>query len=304
MYKRLSNEYSNCRKDIDKILDSDSDFFKQTVSITQYTQKLCYEICIQNLFIIPSCGCADPSVPRTSKFNKSIKICNTIELLRCVNDQRKIFDNIPVGDKCDLHCPRECDTAVFSTKLDYSNYPTNYYKTIIPNQAGFEEKFLVTNIFTQSRNQSSSARYISIEKRVRRQVGPGITTMSVSNTTTKALTTIKSNATSTTSNVTSTNSSSSNTTKVNSLNVKNISNSSNSSVSSSTGGSVNLGSNNGGPSLSSNQTSPGGAPSSSNQTSPGGAPSSSNQASPGGAPLTLKSSQSRGIIPDFKSGQY
>lgn len=61
-YSKLPNPYSSCRKDIDTVLTSDSTFFKHTASITRYSQRLCYEICLQNLYIIPNCGCADPSI--------------------------------------------------------------------------------------------------------------------------------------------------------------------------------------------------------------------------------------------------
>ena len=60
-YSKYDPPYSNCRRDVATILSTDSDIFKETLKVSKYRQKLCYEICMQKLYIIPKCNCADPS---------------------------------------------------------------------------------------------------------------------------------------------------------------------------------------------------------------------------------------------------
>ena len=51
-YTKLDSPYSSCRKDVNTILSSDSDFFKYASSVNKYSRKLCYEICFQYMFAI------------------------------------------------------------------------------------------------------------------------------------------------------------------------------------------------------------------------------------------------------------
>ena len=60
-FSKYEPPYSSCRKDVSTTLPTDSDIFKETLNISKYTQKICFEICLQNLFIIPNCSCSDPS---------------------------------------------------------------------------------------------------------------------------------------------------------------------------------------------------------------------------------------------------
>lgn len=59
-YSKYDPPYSSCRRDVATILSTDSDLYKKTLSVSSYTQKLCFELCLQNLFIIPACSCSDP----------------------------------------------------------------------------------------------------------------------------------------------------------------------------------------------------------------------------------------------------
>ena len=49
-YAKLSYPYSTCRKNPDKLLPTDSDFHRKTVSISLYSQRLC----CKKLFVIVS----------------------------------------------------------------------------------------------------------------------------------------------------------------------------------------------------------------------------------------------------------
>lgn len=109
-YHKLEEPYSDCRKDIDKSIPSDSPYFKATLNITKYSQKLCFEICLQNEHIIPTCKCADPSIPLMG-WQKQ-QICTSSYDLSCVYNVTTIFNTIELGDTCDDHCPLECDSEV------------------------------------------------------------------------------------------------------------------------------------------------------------------------------------------------
>ena len=60
-YEKAEPPYSSCRKDTSVPIESDSDIFKQTLQVSVYRQKVCYELCVQNLYVIPNCNCSDPS---------------------------------------------------------------------------------------------------------------------------------------------------------------------------------------------------------------------------------------------------
>lgn len=103
-YSRLSQPYSSCRENVDTAFDSDSEFFKKTIELSKYYQKLCYQICLQELYIKPNCSCADPSIPLTSS---DTSICNNSTTLDCVNTQRQQIENIKLDEVCGPYCPLE-----------------------------------------------------------------------------------------------------------------------------------------------------------------------------------------------------
>ena len=141
-YTRLDAPYSNCRKDL-TVLPSDSTFYMLTSSITKYTQTLCYEICLQQTLIIPSCGCSDPKVFIT---NPSQPICITLSQLDCIAKNRNDFDTNKISDICGQYCPKECDFVVYSNSLGLANYPTDYYFSILQQQSNFLSKYTNTTL--------------------------------------------------------------------------------------------------------------------------------------------------------------
>ena len=64
-YSKYDPPYSTCRRDVSSILPTDSEVYKQTLKISKYRQKLCYEMCLQTFYIIPKCNCSDPTIPIT-----------------------------------------------------------------------------------------------------------------------------------------------------------------------------------------------------------------------------------------------
>lgn len=137
IYTKLDGVYSKCRKDTATILSSDGDIFKNTLKADQYSQVLCYEYCLQSLYIIPNCGCADPTIPDV---NLNITICKTRSNIECINKQRDTFNSQPIGDICDSYCPLECDSVQFSTSLSMAKYPSDYYIDVLSKQANISEK--------------------------------------------------------------------------------------------------------------------------------------------------------------------
>ena len=60
-YTKCEAPYSSCRKEPDTVQSSDGDIYRETLQVSKYTQKMCYEICVQDLYVIPNCNCSDPS---------------------------------------------------------------------------------------------------------------------------------------------------------------------------------------------------------------------------------------------------
>lgn len=183
-YSKLEYPYSNCRKDTQTILSSDSDIYKNTLKITKYSQNLCYEVCLQTLYIIPNCGCADPSIPA---WDKSQLICSNGSSLDCVSTQRDEFDKMPIGDICDTYCPMECDNIAYSYSISSSNYPSKYYLSIIKQQSGLLSKFTTKHTFSPSTSLNSN-----IKGPKSNQINPATTTASSSTSSTVTDDTIQS----------------------------------------------------------------------------------------------------------------
>jgi DNA-binding XRE family transcriptional regulator len=144
-YVKKEDPYSDCRMNVSVALPTDSDYFRYTINMTKYTQKFCYELCLQYEFIFPKCNCTDPSIPLV---NKSLLICSNSSLLECVNDVRSRFDSSPISEQCSKYCPLECTNEVFETSISIANYPTRYYATLLERQNNFKARYRATYSFT------------------------------------------------------------------------------------------------------------------------------------------------------------
>ena len=123
-YKKLDSPYSDCRKDVETIKSDDSMYFKGTLKLSKYYKRLCDELCEQYEFVIPTCGCADPSVPIID-FNQTI--CASKTDLDCVKEVHDKYDKLNTANKCNVLCPTECDTITYSKSISIATYPTDYY---------------------------------------------------------------------------------------------------------------------------------------------------------------------------------
>jgi hypothetical protein len=87
---KLDSPYSSCRKDT-SAKSTDNSIFVETANITKYSQKLCSEVCLQYKYILPNCGCKDPTIPQSNIYAVS-QFCHTTAQFDCVQQQRGYFD--------------------------------------------------------------------------------------------------------------------------------------------------------------------------------------------------------------------
>jgi hypothetical protein len=139
-YYRLDSPYSDCRKDVSSYTSSDSTYYKETLNITKYSQKLCFQICLQYEYIIPVCGCADASIPST---DSSQSVCYLLADINCVTNVTNEFNSVDLSVSCGKYCPLECDSEDFTYWMSSSNYPTQSYYNIISQQSNLASKFTV-----------------------------------------------------------------------------------------------------------------------------------------------------------------
>lgn len=135
---RKEAPYSSCRKSVDSYTSTDNDYVKATIKLTRYTKKLCYEICLQNLFIITSCSCSDPSIP---VINSTQAVCATLSQLTCADNVRDKFDSTDLSNSCGSYCPDECDKILYNTHISMTDYPTQYYYDVVAQQSNVINKF-------------------------------------------------------------------------------------------------------------------------------------------------------------------
>lgn len=140
------------------------------------------------MFILPKCGCLDPSISIPSSMSNE-PICSSINTLDCVQRERNEFDNKPISTLCDVYCPLECDTQTFSTTISQSEYPSSYYSNILPKQNGLASKFNVSSKFTPSSLSSGSYGYQVMGRVVTSGSGPTSKSSSTTRTSTTAKTT-------------------------------------------------------------------------------------------------------------------
>jgi hypothetical protein len=137
-YYKLASPYSDCRKNSSVPESSDSQYFNQTLTVNEYSQKICYEICFDTEKVQPNCSCTDPKVVYKPS---GISVCSTSTELNCVENQREAMIVQSYGDLCDKYCPRECDSIDYTTSISLADYPTDSYSAIIQTQSSLATKF-------------------------------------------------------------------------------------------------------------------------------------------------------------------
>ena len=120
----LPAPFSTCRLDVNTVLSTDNSIFKRTLQLNTYSLQLCYDVCLQALFIVPACGCSDPALPR---YDTTTSICSTQTKLNCTKYTRNTFDNTPLSATCSSYCPTPCSNYKYDTTQSSSGYPTDYF---------------------------------------------------------------------------------------------------------------------------------------------------------------------------------
>lgn len=110
------------------------------MEITKYSQRLCFEVCLQYKYIIPTCGCADASIP-TQSTDTDQAICSSLIDVNCVSSVTDDFDNTDLASVCKDDCPLECDSQEFSTSFSLVSYPSQKYYPYISQQSDVVSKF-------------------------------------------------------------------------------------------------------------------------------------------------------------------
>ena len=102
---------------------------------------------MQEKYIIPNCGCSDPSIPIT---DPDQTVCSDSDSLTCVKEEKDKFDKMKITDTCDSFCPLECSSTTYSATISSASYPTNYYSKIVKNQSCIISSFNPPNEFKPS----------------------------------------------------------------------------------------------------------------------------------------------------------
>ncbi len=134
----LPSPYSSCRADVTTVLSTDNSIYKRTLQLNTYSIQLCYDLCLQSLFIVPKCSCSDPSLPL---FDTSTPICNTLTKLALIKTIRDQFDNTALSSTCTNYCPTPCSNYKYDTTQSSSGYPTDYYFNVLANTPNIISKF-------------------------------------------------------------------------------------------------------------------------------------------------------------------
>jgi hypothetical protein len=137
-YYNLGPPYTNCRSNVSTILENDSDYYKNTLSVNKYSQILCYDICFDDLYVQKNCSCSDPSIPYHPV---NLSTCWTTTQLECSAEQRNRLETMSISELCDEFCPRECDSIYYSATTSMSDYPTAYYAFIFDKHPAVEDAF-------------------------------------------------------------------------------------------------------------------------------------------------------------------
>jgi hypothetical protein len=89
---------------------------------------------MQYEFIVPTCGCGDPSVPVT---DTTTVLCKNSTTLDCVKNVTDNYDELGVSDRCDAYCPLECDSNIYTKSVSTARY----YSGILGTQSSLQNKF-------------------------------------------------------------------------------------------------------------------------------------------------------------------
>ena len=137
-YSKLSYPFNDCIKDYEKASFKSSLYFNYTLRFSKYSQRLCFQVCMQYEKIIPKCGCVDPEIPFK---DENQNVCHEKTSLNCAINERSSLDRLDIGKLCNKHCPEECDSLTYIKTVSSAYYPSYYYSNILRIQPNLVEKF-------------------------------------------------------------------------------------------------------------------------------------------------------------------
>ena len=154
--KKLEYPYNDCQSNLNNPDVFDSEIFKVFLKSNKtYTQKRCFEACIQ-IELIEKCSCYNPFLFKLNSSN----ICDNSSEITCVSNVYELFYKQDVNKKCSPYCPLECDSITYSLSVSHSSYPNPEYAKYLKSQPIIQSKF--QNSKTSSINSTLDKNY-SIE---------------------------------------------------------------------------------------------------------------------------------------------
>ncbi len=149
--------YSECSEYIES--GSSSDFYaflKQSKS--EYRQKDCIEVCLQNI-IIADCKCFYTRYPI---LRNNIIPCFNSTQVKCTDVHTITLKNEEIENKCSLECPLECEYSSYEVSSSSLDYPSREFFEALRNYSTQSEiAFNYTNLNEFKRDHMGLNIYLS-----------------------------------------------------------------------------------------------------------------------------------------------
>lgn len=128
-YKKLSNPYNDCIKEISPLKKIDENFYKAFVSQNKtYRQIDCYNLCYQSL-VISGCSCFLYSLDRLNGERPCLNSTQVVCSLKVWGEFLTIR-----AEECNTKCPQECDSMNFQIGMTFADFPSlKYSETLMVN---------------------------------------------------------------------------------------------------------------------------------------------------------------------------
>ena len=134
---KLGHPYNKCFSNLTNINSFDSEFYRAIIQSNKtYTQKECFDVCLQNEFL-ESCNC---SFPFFINF-KNKPNCESISDFLCIS---QVYPSLYkyVNTKCLQHCPENCETIDYRITASHSQFPNpNYANSYLKNYSTLQPYF-------------------------------------------------------------------------------------------------------------------------------------------------------------------
>lgn len=121
-----------------------------TKLIGQYNQKYCLQVCQQN-YTVSRCGCYDLTLPPLASW----PACDMSTLASCIYPLHDEFYSGEAHLTCFDQCPDECSNVMFNYEISTSDFPTQFYASLLQKQhsrrfqnlSQMKENILAFNVF-------------------------------------------------------------------------------------------------------------------------------------------------------------